>query len=303
MSEELPAPGALIETATWPPVDVSEVGGWRVGRSGGFTRRANSALPSLAAHRTRLGDLAATAAVARTLGEVEALYAEHGARSVVRLDPRTAPGLDRLLAERGYRAVAPTVVMAAPLAGTSREGALPGGTLSDRTLSDRTLSARTPSARTPSGGTLPDGMVPSRVSSTRATGADGLRVAWSERPDDGWLETWLGVKATTTTDATLARRILEGAPARYLTAHDAGGRIGVLRAAPSHGWLALSCLAVERRARRRGVARALTRVALEGAPAGVGRAFLQVEESNRAAVALYRQMGFVPVDAYHYRER
>lgn len=267
MPEALPAPGARIETSTWPPVDVREVDGWRVGRSGGFTRRANSAVPSAAACGADPGDRAALASAGRTLDQVEALYAERGARTVVRLDPRAAPGLDGLLAERGYRAAAPTVVMAAVLDGTGV------------------------------GGTVLDGV------GAGGTALDRLRLTWAERPDDAWLEAWLGVKATTTTDVALARRIVEGAPARYLTAHDAAGCVGVLRAAPSHGWLALSCLAVAPRVRRRGVARALTRAALVDVPAGADRAFLQVEESNQAAVALYRQMGFVPVDAYHYRER
>ncbi|WP_130781314.1 GNAT family N-acetyltransferase, partial [Cellulomonas biazotea] len=40
------APGALVEAATWPPLRTHVTAdGWRVGASGGLTRRANSALP------------------------------------------------------------------------------------------------------------------------------------------------------------------------------------------------------------------------------------------------------------------
>lgn len=40
------APGALVEAATWVPARTEVVDGWRVGISGGFTRRANSVLPA-----------------------------------------------------------------------------------------------------------------------------------------------------------------------------------------------------------------------------------------------------------------
>lgn len=257
---DAPAPGAEVEAATWPPVEVVEVDGWRVGRSGGFTRRANSAVPSGTACGVRPDDPAAVRAVTSTLDRVEGLYAERGARCVVRLDPLTAPGLDALLERRGYRAAAPTVVMTTALAAARR-----------------------------------------RVAGSRAL--DGLTLVRHDQPDDAWLRTWLGVKATSTTDTTLARRILRGARAQYLTAHDGAGAVGVLRAALAGPWLGLSCLAVTPHARGRGVGRALTRAALEGAPPAVQHAFLQVERSNEAATALYQGLGFVPADAYHYRER
>ncbi len=54
--------------------------------------------------------------------------------------------------------------------------------------------------------------------------------------------------------------------------------------------------------RRRGHARGLILSALRWAQArGARSAWLQVEEANRAALALYAQLGFRPVYAYHYR--
>jgi ribosomal protein S18 acetylase RimI-like enzyme len=68
--------------------------------------------------------------------------------------------------------------------------------------------------------------------------------------------------------------------------------------------VALSCLGVEARARRRGVGRALTRAAVHAAVAeGARRAFLQVEESNEVALELYADLGFTPAERYHYRQR
>lgn len=93
------APGALVESATWPPVRVAvTAAGWRVGLSGGVTRRANSALP------------VPTADVDAAVDEVEALYAAAGTPSIVRVDASDAV-LDRVLDARGYRVAADTDVL------------------------------------------------------------------------------------------------------------------------------------------------------------------------------------------------
>lgn len=79
---------------------------------------------------------------------------------------------------------------------------------------------------------------------------------------------------------------------------------GVLRAALAGTWVGLSCLMVPSRSRRQGVATALTCAALELAQGrGCDRVFLQVESANAGALALYRSLGFVVVDRYHYRQR
>jgi ribosomal protein S18 acetylase RimI-like enzyme len=54
--------------------------------------------------------------------------------------------------------------------------------------------------------------------------------------------------------------------------------------------------------RRKGHARALLFAALKWAAAkGAQKAWLQVEESNNAALQLYSQLGFIPFYRYHYR--
>lgn len=131
-----------------------------------------------------------------------------------------------------------------------------------------------------------------------------LRVA--DRPDEPWLEGWLGVKAASTpVDRGTARRVLEGSPALYLTATDrAGGVLAVLRVALADGWAGLSCLVVAPHARRRGLGRLLTRAALHSAAdRGARRAFLQVEVANRGAADLYAAEGFRPAERYAYRQR
>ena len=246
------APGALVEVATWPPVrTVVTDDGWWVGVSGGFTRRANSALP-----------LALPADLAAAVGRVEGVYDEAGLPPIVRLGAGAPAGLADVLARRGYveRARTDVLVHAAGEPGAAVHGAFAA-----------------------------DGPSESQA-----------RTHISDEPDDAWLRAYLGVKdggART----ELARRVLTGAPAHYLTAVLHGEPVGTLRVAYSEHWAGLSCLAVAPGARRNGWGRALTRhgVALareHGAP----RVFLQVEAANAGAAALYAQLGFVLADGYRY---
>lgn len=93
-------PGVLVEAATWRPTTTRDVDGWRLGLSGGFTRRANSALP-----------LATPAHLGATLDRVEAVYAEAGQPSVVRVCSAAPDGLAAALAARGYVERATTDVL------------------------------------------------------------------------------------------------------------------------------------------------------------------------------------------------
>jgi len=258
------APGALVEQATWPPARVVDVDGWRVGLSGGLTRRANSLLP-----------LGVPADVDASLDRVEALYAEVGQPTVVRVCRAATPGLTERLDGRGYAVVARTDVLVRAVDGDTRAGHLAAATRTD---------------------------------------AGPVRVSLADRPGDAWLGLWSGAKSRLHasgsaaqddgTSLALARTVLGGAPAVYLLATDADGPVGVIRAAFAEDWVALSCLVVAPHARRRGLGRALTLRALdEAAGRGARRAFLQVEADNTGAAALYAGLGFQPAERYLYRER
>lgn len=94
-------PGALVEAATWTPARVVEVDGWRVGLSGGLTRRANSVLA-----------LAGPVDLDGALLQVEELYEAEGVPPTFRVGAETRPvGLDGLLAARGYRTAVLTDVL------------------------------------------------------------------------------------------------------------------------------------------------------------------------------------------------
>ncbi len=247
-------PGVLVESATWVPFRTQDVDGWRVGLTGGLTRRANSVLP--------LGE---PADLTTALDEVEAVYGAQGQPAVFRVCPAALPhDLDDVLARRGYALAATTDVLVRAVAAADGSGG----------------SAAVP-------------------------GLPGVTVALADEPDDAWMSGWLDVKASgAAVDTTVARTLVSGSPALYLTADDADGVVGVLRAAFAGDWVGLSCLMVAPRARRRGIARLLTQLALrEAGERGVEQAFLQVEASNAGAVALYESMGFRPAQRYHYRQR
>jgi ribosomal protein S18 acetylase RimI-like enzyme len=243
-----PGPGARAEAAVWPPREVHDVDGWQVGLSGGFTRRANSVLA-----------LAEPRDVRAAVAEVETIYARAGQPSVFRVCAQSQPwDLDEILAARGYREVAPTLVMVR----TDLEA----------------------------------------VAAPFESG--GLELTVRDAPDEDWLSRWLDVKSSAPVDHGVAAALVTGCPALYLTAHDEHGPVAVIRAALVDDWVALACLAVDARARRRGIGRALTRAALhEAVQRGARRAFLQVEESNEAAIEMYSDLRFTPAERYHYRQR
>jgi ribosomal protein S18 acetylase RimI-like enzyme len=136
------------------------------------------------------------------------------------------------------------------------------------------------------------------------TGVPEITTTMADDPTDAWMLGWLAVKAPgAQVDTAVAQALVGGSPALYVTAHDADGVVGVLRAAFAADWVGLSCLMVAPRARRRGIARLLTTIALrEAGERGVVRAFLQVEAANAVAAALYESMGFRPAQRYHYRQ-
>ncbi len=249
----LDAPGAAVEVQTWRPIEVVDVDGWRAGFSGGFTRRANSVVPSAAPEDAE-----------GALDRVAQLYRARGLRPRFRVCGAARPAdLDERLEARGYRRAAATDVMVRGL---------------------------TPAA--PRG---PVGSVPWPV--------EGTTVTVSGAPDPAWLDGWLGVKAAGPVDDATARAVVAASPALYLTAHDDDGVVGVVRGAFAADWVGLSSLMVTPRARRRGLATALTEATLAAAAsAGARRAFLQVEAENAVARELYERLGFRRADSYWYRE-
>ena len=68
------------------------------------------------------------------------------------------------------------------------------------------------------------------------------------------------------------------------------------------GWAGITAVDVDPQYRRRGLGTMMTRaLAAEAARRGERQVFLQVEEANVAARALYARCGFAGVHRYHYR--
>jgi ribosomal protein S18 acetylase RimI-like enzyme len=329
-------PGARVESAVWHPREVRHVGGWRVGLSGGFTRRANSVLA-----------LAEPDDVTESIDEVERIYAAVGQPAIFRVCGQSRPDdLDDLLDARGYSDVSHTVVMvretldglpavdvmdfvrdaddaddaddANDANGLDRSDDAEGLDRSDD-ADGSDGSGESDDSDDASGSDFADGSDASdasdgalnldaevEIGKSSDASPDGFAYVVTDEPDEAWLAAWLATKAQEPVDHSLAASVLSGGRAIYVRAQDAGtgATVGVIRAALEQEWVGLSCLVVRPDARRRGVGRALTLGALRLAAArGAQRAFLQVVDSNEAAIALYGQLGFGPAERYHYRQR
>lgn len=117
------------------------------------------------------------------------------------------------------------------------------------------------------------------------------RADLADAPDDAWAAI-AGAGADRLAEMT-------SAPATYLRAGEAVGRVAVCG-----GWAVVSCITVAPGARGRGLGRSVTRALLqEGRSRGARYASLQVEESNPAAMGLYRSMGFREHHGYAYWAR
>jgi GNAT superfamily N-acetyltransferase len=131
-----------------------------------------------------------------------------------------------------------------------------------------------------------------------------IRIALVQRPSSGLLGLLTARKQDPNARQELppaARHVLFGVDAvRFAQAVDDDGRaIAGARGALVDGWLHIGLVEVTPRARRQGLARAVSASLGEWARGlGATRAVLQVEESNDPAVRLYASMGFLTHHTY-----
>jgi N-acetylglutamate synthase len=101
----------------------------------------------------------------------------------------------------------------------------------------------------------------------------------------------------------VAIRLLTSAPWQaFASVRRGGDTIAIGRVAAGGGWAGLTAIEVDPRYRRQGLGAAVT-VALAAAAAreGADWLYLQVEDDNAAARALYKELGFADHHGYHYR--
>jgi ribosomal protein S18 acetylase RimI-like enzyme len=133
-----------------------------------------------------------------------------------------------------------------------------------------------------------------------ARSAPAEHVDLSPEPGRAWLERYhyRGQKLP-----PVARQLLTSAPFQaFASIRWHGDVVAIGRLAVADGWGGLTAVEVAPARRRFGLATAIT-AALAGAAAahGADGLYLQVEEHNQAARALYARCGFTDHHGYHYR--
>jgi GNAT superfamily N-acetyltransferase len=122
----------------------------------------------------------------------------------------------------------------------------------------------------------------------------------SAEPSDTWLAMYHYLGQET---PPVGRKLLISSPWQMFAAvRQEGELLAIGRVAGTGEWAGLTAIEVHPRHRRRGLASAVT-AALAGVAAdrGVPGLYLQVEDTNAAARALYRRAGFTDHHGYHYR--
>ncbi|MBK0374573.1 GNAT family N-acetyltransferase [Streptomyces sp. RB110-1] len=235
---------AAVTARAWQPVESEPLGDWRLRAAGGFTRRANSALP--------LGDPGLPAGEA--LDRVRAWYAERGLPPYVQTATGAAGTQELLCAElerHGWRREVTAQVRIAALA--------PVG----------------------------DGA------------ADVAAVRLTRAPDAAWLARYQRFS----TPGPHVLRVLESGPSVWFAtvAGDGGAPDAIGRCVVDGRWAGLMAVEVAPEQRRRGLATAvMTALARRALDEGASAAWLQVEEENEGARALYDGMGFALHHSYHH---
>ncbi|HEX4259418.1 MAG TPA: GNAT family N-acetyltransferase [Streptosporangiaceae bacterium] len=128
-----------------------------------------------------------------------------------------------------------------------------------------------------------------------------LPVRFDDQPSDDWLALYHFRGQPDL--PPVARAIMTSAPWQaFASARDGDRTVAIGRVAGAGEWAGLTAIEVDPDYRRRGLAVAVTVGLIDlAARHGAGRVYLQVEDGNEAALALYRRLGFTVHHGYHYR--
>ena len=144
--------------------------------------------------------------------------------------------------------------------------------------------------------TAPAGQVARAAEPARA-----VPVEVDPEPDEAWLARYhyRGQHGL----PPIARTVLTSAPWQaFASIRAAGQTIAIGRVAAAEGWAGLTAIEVDPGHRRRGLATVVTAaLAARAAAQGAAYLYLQVEDDNPAARALYGRIGFAAHHGYHYR--
>ncbi|MEV4658385.1 GNAT family N-acetyltransferase [Micromonospora sp. NPDC049301] len=242
----------------WPAPTRGRLGDWLLRAADGWTGRANSALP--------IGD--PDRPLPAAVDAVERWYAEQGRPALINTPLPLAAPVGAELDSRGWGSRPPTLVQTAPLpladSGAGRAAAGVGS-----------------------------------AAAGAGTAAAEAVVELVAAPSAAWLAIAAGRKGGLP-DA--ARHVLSAVDqVRFAHVYADGALVATGRGTVTGQgrWLGLSLIEVLPEARRQGLARAVIAALADwGVSAGATHAFLQVEQRNSAAVALYQRLGFTTHHTY-----
>ena len=119
---------------------------------------------------------------------------------------------------------------------------------------------------------------------------------------DDWIKQFASLQDLNNHDTQILSTILSSIAPRSAFARIGQQALG--RAVFEAGYIGLFSIATLPKCRRQGYARTLSQALLRwGSDQGARHAYLQVEQDNEAAQALYQSMGFKHAYSYHYRIR
>jgi len=290
----------------WPAPTRGQLGEWLLRSAEGWTGRANSALP--------IGD--PDRPLPAAVDAVEQWYAEQGQPAIINTPLPLAAPVGAELDVRGWTTRPPTLVQTAPLPLPSvaapkkgdtsgADGGLDGTTALDG--ADHWLS-RNGAAGGDDG--LARNGADSGLDGATADGgrhrADGdvgglgdAVVELATAPSEEWLAIAAGRKGGLPDAARHVLTAVDQVRFAHVYAHGTLVAIGRGTVTGQGRWLGLSLIEVLPAVRRQGLARRVIDALAEwGASAGATHVFLQVEQRNTAAVALYRRLGFTTHHTY-----
>lgn len=122
-----------------------------------------------------------------------------------------------------------------------------------------------------------------------------------EAPDAAWAALFMGEGFDPVDGASRVAALGRAQGSLYASVREGGHTVAAGAGAFSHGWVSVHGMRTAPAWRGRGLAgRILSALAQAAMARGVTRCFLQVEEGNTAAQALYRRAGFAPAWSYEY---